>query len=261
MNTSLELFRNRFAFKPQYAWYVGCEREAFVVNADDEIVPLSQYALSLLKDDAFGYELSACQLESRVGPTLIDSMEQKVEEQQVMLQQKLSMNGLGVRYETVAPATMPLDVYPDPTGRYQQIAAQLPQDVLLAACRVAGTHFHIGMPDMETALHVYNDVIQDLDTLVEAGNKTQGERMSIYQTMAPNFRPAPYTDSAHMHQYYCEHGFVDDPRRCWHLIRISAHGTIEFRMFDNTDDPAQVALWGRMCYERCRNAHLKTVQA
>ncbi|MEK7498442.1 MAG: hypothetical protein AAB611_01120, partial [Patescibacteria group bacterium] len=38
-------------------------------------------------------------------------------------------------------------------------------------------------------------------------------------------------------------GFAENPRNCWDLIRISRHGTIEFRMFGVTDHVDEVLMW------------------
>lgn len=110
------------------------------------------------------------------------------------------------------------------------------------------------MPDFETALRVYNSVISSVDDLICLGNLTDGQRHEIYKQMAPNCMPMRYKNLNHMLDYYVENGFDTDPRRCWHFIRISVHGTIEFRMFDNTDSPALIYSWASRCLNLCNKA-------
>lgn len=122
----MDKFKKMFDFKPQHAFKVGCEREAFVVDDNGLIVPQTKRALEILNDPAFGYELSACQIESRVGPVDISDLERELSIQQTYMADKLIEGGLNVNYLTIAPESMPLDVYPDPTGRYQKLVQQMP---------------------------------------------------------------------------------------------------------------------------------------
>jgi len=134
------------------------------------------------------------------------------------------------------------------------MAKTLQPEILLAACRVIGTHVHIGMPDHETAIRVYNSVIAETDRLCRIGDGSNGERLRIYAVMAPEWCPQPYADWAEFHRVAVKKNFADDPRRCWNLIRISVHGTIEFRMFGSTDDDSKVVTWARECYRLCQEA-------
>ena len=140
---------------------------------------------------------------------------------------------------------MPLDVYPDPSGRYREIIKNMPREILLAACQVTGTHIHIGMPDHETALKVYNAVVKHMTVLREKGNGSFGERIRIYKMVAPNWESLPYRDWNDFYDSAVKFGFENDPRRCWNLIRISVHGTIEFRMFGSTPSFERIISWAR----------------
>jgi gamma-glutamyl:cysteine ligase YbdK (ATP-grasp superfamily) len=154
-------------------------------------------------------------------------------------------------YKEVAPLDMPLDVYPDPTGRYQRIIKDMPQQILSAACRVVGTHVHIGMPDADTALNTYNKVVPYCEELCLMGDGSSGDRLDLYKTMAPDYQPVPYETWEAFHVEAVEKGFDVDPRKCWHLIRISKHGTIEFRMFGATHDLQKIVAWTKRCHELC----------
>jgi gamma-glutamyl:cysteine ligase YbdK (ATP-grasp superfamily) len=246
-------FLDRFKFRPEYTAFVGVERETFLVNETGLISPLASLVLSKLTDrERYGYELSACQLEDRVGPAKIGDLRSALlsnEAEIVRLEKEL---GFGRLFTEVGPEEMSLDIYPDPTGRYQEIARNLPKEILAAACRVIGTHVHIGMPDHETALRVYNGVVQYWDELWRMGDGSCGERLSLYKKMAPKWEPQPFNT---WHEFYQEavlDGFATDPRKCWRLIRLSVHGTIEFRMFGATRELNKVVAWARRCLELCQ---------
>lgn len=250
-----QAFMNQFSFHPNLPMMVGCERELFLTDDDGKIRPYAPEAYKLMEGDpSFGYELSACQFEMRVGPHRLQDFEDELEKKHHYLVSKLRTNGIHTTFRTIAPEGMPLIVYPDPTGRYQKITKGMPKEILRAACRVTGTHFHVGMTDARTALKVYNRALDSFEELCIAGNRTGGERMRIYQVMAKDCAPVRYEDWDDLYRYYSEHGYANDPRKCWHLIRISCHGTIEFRMFDNTEDRSLVVEWAKKCYQVCSEA-------
>ncbi len=251
----MKSFMKRFEFDSSKALFVGVEREAFVANHEGLIVPEAQLVLQQTDDKArFGYELSACQVESRIGPCQLEDLKFNLVETEESLARCLNAVKLSLLHTEVAPVDMPLDVYPDPSGRYQQITRNMPREVLLAACRVIGTHIHIGMPDHESALRVYNQVVAQHDLLCMKGNGSFGERLDIYRTVAPDCDPRPYCDWAEFYRYAQVKGFDQDPRKCWTLIRISKHGTIEFRMFGATSSLERIVGWATLCHDLCRRA-------
>lgn len=266
--TSLENFKSQFKFNPELVFHVGVERECFITDQSGVIVPKAPLVLAHILEngwtdiigqpvdgshlaDIVGYELSACQIETRTKPCSIDEIEAELYWQDQQLSQSLLELGLISEHEEVAPETMPLDVYPDPTGRYANLAKTMPRDVLLAACRVIGTHVHVGMPDHDTALHVYNRVIEECDSLCHLGDSSGGERLSIYKIVAPDAKPEKITSWQTFYERAVKQGFVSDPRKCWTLIRISGHGTIEFRMFGATNSIERIVSWTKRCHELC----------
>lgn len=265
---SLSQFMKQFHFDPSKAGFVGVEREFFLSNEKGEIVPFAYNVLNGIQssgwcppsyaehehfnlDALVGYELSACQVETRTRPRTLAQIYDELSWQQEQLFASVSKHGLCLNYNEVAPVTMPLDVYPDPTGRYAKISKNMPHDVLLAACRVIGTHIHVGMGNHEEALRVYNRVIKETSVLCKLGDHSHGERLKIYKVVAPNAEPMPYDNWDHFFHVGQEAGFVEDPRKCWTLIRISSHGTIEFRMFGTTQSVAEVVSWVQTCHELC----------
>lgn len=248
----VEEFKKKFRYNQNKIGYVGIERECFTADKTGVIVPLAHKVLASVKKGAeFGYELSACQVETRVGPCLLGELSGNLRERDIQLNSALGNCGLSVLHTEVGPEDMPLDVYPDPTGRYQEITKNMPREILSAACRVIGTHVHVGMGNHEMALRVYNHVTHHYKDLCEAGNGSFGERLAIYKKMAPDFEPKPYASWDEYHQTALEKGFAEDPRKCWTLIRISVHGTIEFRMFGTTDSIKRIVEWANRCHRLC----------
>lgn len=265
-------FRARFRYAPELAGRIGVERERFIIDKTGAIVPASAEVLAHIGNNYRGYarwptcevepslatqakpELSACQIETVTTPCDLTRLRSELEHWDSMLGQAFADLGYRELHAEVAPADMPLDVYPDPSGRYESIAASISHEALVAACRVAGTHVHIGMPDHETALRVYNAVLKRFGELCELGNGSFGERLAIYRQMAPGYLPLPYDGWHHFYERAVREGFADDPRKCWTMIRISVHGTIEFRMFGATDSVARIVRWAERCHDLCMRA-------
>lgn len=264
----MKSFMSLFRFDQSKTLHVGVEREYFITDKQGVIIPKAHQVLAqailvgppgpggeiLSPDESFGYELSACQIESRIGPCRLENLMSHLIKARGSLTIYLSQAGFNCDTYEVAPADMPLDVYPDPSGRYQKITKDMPRHILLAACRVIGTHIHIGMPDHSTALKVYNQVIKQYDRLCTLGNGSFGERLDIYKTVAPDCDPPPYENWTEFYKYAQAKGFDQDPRKCWTLIRISKHGTIEFRMFGATSSLDRIVSWAALCHRLCNEA-------
>ncbi len=250
----MEQFYAQFRFDPANVLRIGVERESFLIR-NGRPVPIAVQVLPELPDrDRFGYELSACQLEDRVGPVMLADLKSALAANDAEIARVERKLGFTRSRAEVGPVDMPLDIYPDPTGRYRIIAANLPRDILLAACRVIGTHVHVGMPDRNIALAVHNHAVSHWRELVALGDGSGGERLRIYSQMAPDFIPAKYPSWEAFREEAETKGFVSDPRRCWHLIRISKHGTIEFRMFGTTPDLDRIVGWATECHALCAEA-------
>jgi len=265
----LEKFKSQFVFDPQYSLWHGVERECFLVTGDDTYVPRAREALTHIHRNAWsrkhrgrtlsvdtrkcvGFELSAVQLETRTPPHQLHDTADYLRLIDINLRSSLGEVGLYARYDEVAPKSLPLDVYPDP--RYLRITASMPREVLSAACRITGTHHHVGMPDHETALRVYNAAAKECRKLMQLGDNSHGERLRIYGIVKPDYMPRPYDswmdfcDDAH------ESGFADDVRSNWRFIRITRYGTIEFRMFGSTENIDRIYSWVRLCHAICKDA-------
>jgi gamma-glutamyl:cysteine ligase YbdK (ATP-grasp superfamily) len=249
----VEKFLAKFNFTEERNLMVGVERECFLTR-NGQIMPIAPEIIPAINHPAVGYELSACQLEYRIGPSRIDFIRDDLEAMEKVIGKAEKELDFKCNFLEVAPDNMPLDIYPDPEGRYQRIAESMPKDVLLAACQVTGTHIHIGMGDGGSALEIYNKVIPYWERLSALGDNSYGKRLSLYQKVAPNFIPPTYKSWEEFHKSAVTRGFADNPRNCWDLIRISKHGTIEFRMFGSTDDLDLIKLWAYACYGACAQA-------
>lgn len=266
---TINQFKDLFSYNKNKVSHVGIERECFVCDRTGKIVPYAHKVLSGLENGvedgwsgcivqpekgAFGYELSASQIESRVGPCILGDLGYHLQHRDRELRIALRYYGLSALHTEVGPEDMPLDVYPDPTGRYQEITKDMPREILSAACRVIGTHVHVGMQDHDMALRVYNHVIRHYIELCKMGDGSFGKRLTIYKQMAPNFEPKPYLSWDEYYQTAVAKGFAEDPRKCWTLVRISVHGTIEFRMFGATDSIDRIVEWATRCHSLCLSA-------
>ncbi len=269
-----------FNFQRQNDLLVGIERECHLTDLDGNIVPWAPQVLEWLwkhhgsRSRCYGYELSACQLEDRFSnPVAIDDVRQELLLNEAGIQPAEQALGFRRAFHGVAPEDMPLDVYPE--ERYLRITKELPEAVLRAACRVAGVHIHIGMSDYVTALEVYNRVIKELPRLYEIGFTNTGDRLGLYRDVVRNGiakserirlfekhlvtapEPPHYRGWQEFYERAKRDGFDRDPRRLWDFIRISKHGTIEFRVFDTTADIDQIVNWAQICHRLCLSAKVE----
>ncbi len=248
MAPSFEDFKARFKFAPHLSGHVGVEREWFIVeNATDRIVPRAPEVIAALggTSDVFTYELSACQGESRHGPCRLLDLKKLLVETDRHLQETLRLLGLRAEYISTAPADLPLDVYPD--ERYLGIVKEMPKEKLAAACRTAGTHVHIGMRDHKHALHSYRERRAQCDHLVSLGNCSDGERFKLYERVQPQWQPRAYESWYAFYLDALASGFAENPRDNWQIIRITAKGTLEYRMFDSTPEVDKIVEWAAQC--------------
>jgi len=223
-------FLDQFRFNPKLAGYIGVERERFLVDARENIVPRAKDFLEAIKDLKWTYELSACQVEDRTAPRkTIAGIISELNRNDEAAKKILATLDLNFSPLEVAPDSLPDEIYPDP--RYLKIASRISAEQRRAAMRVAGTHVHIGTRDIIQAIAIYNRLRVHLNTLSHFGDHSDGERLRLYKAMAKNWYPPPIKNVQHFFDLACEQGFITSPRSCYWLIRISIHGTVELRMF------------------------------
>jgi gamma-glutamyl:cysteine ligase YbdK (ATP-grasp superfamily) len=256
--TQASEFVKQHVIKPELAWHVGVEVERFLQNRAGKIVPRAHDVLSGLQTlpgiGSFSCELSACQVEFQSAPALTKG---EIISRLTALRKELetvsSTFDLWPLSLEVAPDDMPLDVYPDPDGRYARIASGMTTEVLRAACQVTGTHVHVGMPSHEVMLKVYNGVIKHRDELCTMGDRSDGRRLRLYRVVAPAFRPRSFASWEEYEEYATQEGFLENPRDCWFMIRMTIHGTIEFRCFGATESDEEMADWAIYCRDLCQS--------
>lgn len=235
----IDQFLAKFQFRPELQGYIGVEREYFLTESG-VIVPRAHEFLELMHDPAWTNELSACQVESRTEPQkdILKIRLALLEEENlgIAVAERL---GLDLTSQEVGNADMPLDVFP--SERYQQIAARITREQLVAACRVAGTHIHIGVGNWHETFTVHNALRRHFNRFCRDGSSA--ERMRLYKIMAPQWNPPSYRDALHFFRTAQEQNFMDDPRRCYHLIRINPKGTVECRMFNATPHNEEIIMW------------------
>ena len=236
-------FTSRFSFNPNLVGYMGIEREHFLISAaDNNYTPQSAKFLKAIRNSLWTYELSACQVESRTRPQVdLAAIEMGLLANENIGKKISRKLGLILLDQEVAEINMPLNVYPNP--RYLKIARNIPVETLRAACRVAGTHVHIGVSDLVRAIAINNLLVPHFDALCSLGDHSSGERLRLYKTMATNWRPMLYRNPEHLFEVAEAESFTDNPRNCWKLIRISIHGTVELRMFGSTNDIDEILEW------------------
>ncbi len=249
-------FLAQYDFPSECTLKISIERECHTADKKGVIKANAPKLTTWIGDpDQFESDLPACQLESRLSKVERDEVGPGLWKQECLWRDLTVKYGFKRIFYEVGPEDIPLDI--TPKKRYQEIAENLPEDVLRAGCRVLATHIHVGMPDFETALVVYNYAIQYLNELCEMGDGSKGERLRLYKEMAPNYRPPKYKSLRDLYFTAQEQNFVEDPTKCWHLIRIHPNGTIEFRMFGSTEDINKIIKWTERCHDICREAMIK----
>lgn len=248
----LDGFLAKFNCAPELRLYLGVEVE-YLLTRNAQPVAVAAHVLDMLADESFTYELSACQIEHRIQPV---PTPQLAAEACAIGREKLRalLHSVGMvhRAVAVAPVRMPLDIYPD--ERYAHIAHSLGVNKLRAACRIMGTHVHVGVGSAAEALTVYNAVVEALPYLLQMCGRRNNERLRLYEIVQPQCWPPLYAHIQAWHARAQQDGFHKNPRNCWHLVRISRHGTVEVRVFPATADSRKIKQWTAAVQSIARSA-------
>jgi gamma-glutamyl:cysteine ligase YbdK (ATP-grasp superfamily) len=239
-------FLRQYRFRADLTDFVGVEVEGFLVDPDtNAVVPRAAEFLDEMRGSTWGHELSACQVEFRTRPlTNFSQTKDELTELFADGEARARELGLVLRYTEVGPAEMPLTIYPHST-RYRQIAAEMDEEKLRAACRVAGVHLHYGVANWSDALAVYDRLRRALPNLIKMGDRSDGERMRLYRLVSKRRDPPELKTTDDLVREAMIDGFFENPRGCWWLLRISTYGTVEVRVFGTTADPHTIVDWIR----------------
>lgn len=237
-----EKFLSQFAFSQAMNGYVGIERERFLKNADGLYLPHAEKFLFEVKDSHWTHELSACQVEDRTDPrnNLLELKYDLIRNTNngVCAAEKSNAE---IITEEVAASDMPLNVFP--LERYKNIVRNITEDRLRAACRVAGTHIHMGVGSIDEAIRINNVCAAHTSELIRMGDHSSGARIALYKEMAGQWESPQYENTDHFFETARAENFSDDPKHCYHLVRISIHGTVECRMFGVTPYEDEIIYW------------------
>ncbi|MDP3956141.1 MAG: glutamate-cysteine ligase family protein [bacterium] len=244
-------FTERYCFNQKLVGATGVEMEWFLEDLDGVIVPHSQKILALTATNNVLFhqwtpELSACQIEFHTLPCKnTHQLETEIRKGRTLTRGFANNCKLVLSDCEIAPPDISTEVYP--LERYNTIAASMSSDVLRAACSVAGTHIHKGMPSLEEAVRTCSLVSKYIDSLIQFGDHSNGRRMEIYGIVAPHWRTPQYRSVEHYFEIAKEQGFASDPTKCWHIARINpTHGTLEVRTFGVAKETEEILLWNSL---------------
>ena len=242
--SAYQLFLSQFQFDAGRRLHIGMEREYFLIDAQGSIVPQTTAVLETLNDPfGWGPELLNGQIECRTHPQHdFNALKHNL----LALDNvgEVAVLGLGLRFwrTEVAPADIGYNIYPD--VRYAKIVANiLTQQQTRAACRVAGTHVHVGIGDMDEAIAVYNALASESERLSQLGDHSDGERLKLYRTVQPQCNPPLYENAQAFYESATARGFLQNPRGCYDLVRISVRGTVEVRVFGISPHIDEQVMW------------------
>lgn len=235
---------------------IGIEREFFITEGiSRKPIPRSPEFLQHVKNKRWTYELSACQVEDRTIPCeAFLVLEAELRRGSSLGRTAALTMGCHLEAIEVAPLDMPKDIYPD-EPRYEKISSTLDAARLLSALRIAGTHIHYGVRNLEEALRISNVLNAHIEELSKLGDGSRGERIKLYQQVAQYPFAPQYESTDHYYHTAREQGFDANPKNCWHLIRINPQGTVEVRVFGtafsrskNDQDINRIVDWAkRIC--------------
>lgn len=226
-------------FNPNRTGFLGVEVEYGLFQMGRP-APLSPNFMALVEPKERGkwvMELPAWQVEYATPPCQeLSELREHLGEAIREGREVASMLGTKLRACEVAPDERRTYI-PSPKPRYQGITSELPKRQWGPGCRVAGTHVHYGCRNLEHALEVHNRLAEEVEHFCELGAHPPNEgpsRLELYREMAPVAEPPVYDSVDEWRQRAQDKGFASNLGDCWHLVRISAYGTVEVRCFGIT---------------------------
>ncbi len=255
-------FVEQFQFQPHHAWKIGWERESQLVNpTTNQAVPAIDSVMDWVMhhcnglSHCFGPEFNVSHFEERLAqPCSSHELEAAIKQIDAMAGEMEQAVGVKRVFWPIAPPDIPTQIVDHP--RYLDIAnnwlSEAGRDMVR---RLSSVHILIGMPDLKTAIRVYDRLIDHYDHLVDIGSFSQGQRVHLFeQHVQRTPQLIPCRNLHGLYQRARTEQFERDLGMWWDMIRISKYGAIEFRMFDTTDDIRLMVNWAKLCLIICREA-------
>ncbi|HKG35757.1 MAG TPA: YbdK family carboxylate-amine ligase [Solirubrobacterales bacterium] len=255
-----DLWESNFGSAPAFA--LGLEEELLLVGAANELADGSTHVLRAADPDEGDVtgELFRAMVESKseISANAREAAGALAEVRSEILGSGARIMGVGVH-----PNAAPGEAGVQQTPRYALI-----EDALQGVLRtpICGMHIHVGMPDKETAVRVYNGIrthVPLLNALAANSPFWFGEdsglasaRTVIFRSypraaMAPAFEDFPHF--CRVTRQVCAAAGIDDYTQIWWDARIHPGlGTVEVRAADAQFDLARVAALTALVHCLCR---------
>ncbi|UJA21239.1 YbdK family carboxylate-amine ligase [Thermoleophilia bacterium SCSIO 60948] len=240
-------------FGSEHPFAIGVEEELFLADpSDGRLLNARERVLDSIADPARGEitgEVHACEIEliSGVCRTAGEAVAELSELRRIVLDSGVGLIGSGTH-----PSADEQRAEVSDRERYRFISEQL-GDALVTP--VAATHVHIGMPDAETAIRVFNGLRRHLPVLealaanapFRHGRDTgfASARELALRAWARSGTPRPMDDYedfvAYAERLNRAAGIEDYTFHWWKLRPHPALGTVELRALDAQATPAHTA--------------------
>ena len=282
MNT--KEFKQMFVYQPDETLRVQVERNAFILDLDGKLYPGAHTIMAraydiadkdevfdirvvdipvrFIPDTAIGYGFSPFQIKSQTTVCPVDQIRHslKAVEKRLYSYMRLRPSQLGggdaftACYNEITGEAIPLCVTRDPVGHYDGLARTMSKEIISIHCQTLSTSVHLSMPDHETALAVYNKVIFASDWLYNQSDKSNGKRVRDLSEAMIEYSPNYYGSWTDIMDTLFSKQALRNPGRFYPFIRLTRHGTIEFRMFGGSSDIDEIVRWVDRCHMLCQEA-------
>lgn len=252
---TFEDFRRSFTFRSELSGAIGVTQEFFLADHTGKcVVPKAPLFLSAANGSGeWVPTLSACKVKGRLNPVMkIETLEIQLRRQHARGEQLAASTG-GRFFASESPLRVPEDVYPD-NERYRRIPELIGRDAFLASIGSASTHIHIGVGSLAQAVEVSNALLLNAPELMRLATyhyTPDSQRLRQQSATARHILPPRCHSVRGYYELARDQGFVDNPRNCRHLIRITRQGAVEARFFGlaydkrGVYDPRVVVHWAK----------------
>ena len=232
----MEDFLRRFHFQPDFEGYIGVEREMWTVSPGTKnLVAVTPLIFAHHPEGRIKPELPVHQIEVTTKPCVdINRLTHDLARLMNVLKRWGQEFCFEVCHECLPPSAFEVEVYPKP--RYLDILEHLGPERLRNGW-ITSVHIHYGCRDFGQAIRILNHIRTQLDYFSKLSTfGAESKRLEVYAKMCSEIVPPVIDSTEHLYELARNRGFNLDPRSCWWGVRISPHGTVEVRIFDNHPD-------------------------